>query len=96
MSVNADTGKQLSNSQKGERAGTHLTIFNKTIYFGGWRKKGVLLLMQKHAERWEADTDSVCGSTVIADKMLYVTCSDKRLYALDAETGEKGVGDKSL
>lgn len=87
-SVIAGTGKPSSDSKIGERAGTHLTIYNKTIYFGKLGKWAVLAVdAATHRKRWEFDTGGTCSSPVIADRMLYVTCSDKKLYALDVETG---------
>jgi outer membrane protein assembly factor BamB len=90
QTLDARNGKQLGSVKKEQRAGTPLAIRDKTIYFGGWRKGNVFAIdALTQRKKWEYDNLGSCSPPIIAENIVYVTCSDKRLYALDATTGEK-------
>ena len=84
------SGKQSASVRKEHQAGTPLVIRNKTIYFGGWRKGNVFAIDALDGrKKWEYDNPGACSTPIIAENVVYATCSDQRLYALDATTGEK-------
>jgi outer membrane protein assembly factor BamB len=84
------SGKPSASVKKEHQAGTPLAMRDKTIYFGGWRKGNVFAVdALTGRKKWEYDNLGACGTPIIAENVVYVTCSDQRLYALDATTGEK-------
>jgi outer membrane protein assembly factor BamB len=90
QSLDAVSGKQLAPVKREHQAGTPLAIRDKTIYFGGWRKGNVFALdAVTQRKKWEYDNAGACSTPIIAENIIYVTCSDNKLYALDAATGEK-------
>lgn len=90
QTLDPNSGKQLAGVNKEHQAGTPLSIRDKTIYFGGWRKGNVFAVdALTGRKKWEYDNKGACSTPIIAENVLYVTCSDQRLYALDATTGEK-------
>lgn len=90
QTLDPGSGKQLASVKKEHQAGTPLAVRDKTIYFGGWSKGNVFAIDARDGrKKWEYDNQGACSTPIIAENVVYVTCSDQRLYALDATTGEK-------
>lgn len=90
QTLDAGSGKQTASVKKEHQAGTPLAIRDKTIYFGGWRKGNTFAIdALTRRKKWEYNNAGACSTPIIAENIVYVTCSDQRLYALDATTGEK-------
>jgi glucose dehydrogenase len=88
--LDAGSGKPSASLKREHQAGTPLAMRDQTIYFGGWRKGNVFAVdAQTSRKKWEYDNKGACSTPIIAENVVYVTCSDQRLYALDATTGEK-------
>jgi outer membrane protein assembly factor BamB len=90
QTLDAANGKSSAPVRKEHRTGTPLAVRDKTIYFGGWLKGNTFAIdALTQRKKWEYDNPGSCSTPIIAENIVYVTCSDQRLYALDATTGEK-------
>jgi outer membrane protein assembly factor BamB len=86
--VRAETGEQLPQSRKGEKGYTALAVQNKTIYFGGKQWDVYAVDDETRRTKWKFSTQAKCREPVIAGNILYASCSDGHLYALEALTGK--------
>jgi outer membrane protein assembly factor BamB len=86
--VRGDTGAHLPQSRKGEKAYTALALHDKTIYFGGKKWDVYALDDETRITKWKFSTQAPCREPVIAGNILYASCDDGYLYALEASTGK--------
>jgi outer membrane protein assembly factor BamB len=87
--LDAGSGKELSGLKRKNQAATDLAILEKTIYFVGLSGNIFAVDAVTEQKKWEYDIEGHCRAPIIAEKIIYTTCSDNRLYALNATTGEK-------
>jgi eukaryotic-like serine/threonine-protein kinase len=96
-SVDAKTGQETPNSRKAGQAGTLLAIDDNTIYFGGRAEDDIHAMdATTRKSTWRFETSEPCNSPALAGGIVYVTCDDGKLYALDAKTGKKRWSTKAL
>ncbi len=88
--LDARDAKPKTDFRRRNKAGTELALYDGKIYFGGWRAGSIYAVDASTGEGvWKYNMVEPCSSPVIAEGMVNLTCSDQKLYALDAKTGKK-------
>jgi outer membrane protein assembly factor BamB len=85
-------GGQLVRVRKGHYTLHHIAVAGQMIYFSGLNTGNIFAVDASTREvRWEfsVSSDTHCSSPTLVDQNLYATCTDGRLYAIDAGTGLK-------
>jgi outer membrane protein assembly factor BamB len=70
-------------------AGTGLVLYDKTVFFGGREHSVIGIDAATGLEKVKFKTKRPCLFPVIAGDLLYVSCRDKKLYAIDPLTGDE-------
>lgn len=90
--VDAKTGQLQPKPRKDHETGARIVINNQTIYFTGRNTAKLFAIDALTREtQWEFSVaiEARCSSPITDAERVYFTCSDGRLYAVDAKTGKK-------
>lgn len=83
---------QLVRVRKGHYTLHHVAVAGQMLYFSGLHTGNIFAVDASTREvKWEfsVSSDTHCSGPTLVDQNLYATCTDGRLYAIDAGTGLK-------
>lgn len=91
--LDPSTGKPRPEFRKRHQASTKLAISDGKIFFGGWDTGSVFAVDAITGEQvWKFQLSQPyfhCSIPAIVGDTVYLTCSNKQIYALDAKSGKK-------
>ena len=88
-SLDTQTGKPTSNSQKYGKSAFVFAISGNTMYLRGWKSHDLIAVdVDTTKTKWKFDGPR-CGLPAVVGNQILTTCDDGKLYGLDATTGKK-------
>jgi outer membrane protein assembly factor BamB len=90
--VDARTGQPQPKPRADHQTPARIAVTGETIYFTGWDTGSLFAVDAATREiKWKFSlpADVRCAAPMTAAGRVYFTCSDGRLYAVDANTGKK-------